>query len=310
MSAPAESLTESQVAALTPRPTGARALLEAMRPRQWTKNVFVFAGVVFAGRLFDRGALLRATAAFAIFCAAASSTYLINDVLDRAADVHHPTKRFRPIASGRLSSLAALGAALALGAGALLAAAMLSRALLAMLLGYLALTAAYSLFLKRVFIVDAIAVAFGFVLRAAAGAAVVPAEISPWLLTNTFQLALFISLGKRRHELVLLGDHARDHRSALSRYTVGLLDSWLTALAGATIVTYALYTQAPRTVQHFGTTGLIYTVPFVVYALFRYQWQVVRGARGGDPGGALLDPGLLVAIAGWALSAAWVIYMR
>ena len=291
--------------------TGPLALLEGMRPKQWTKNVFVLAGVVFAGRLLDRTSLLRAAAGFAVFCAAASSVYLLNDFVDRSADAHHPTKRLRPIASGRLSAAVALAAAVGLAALALYCSALLSRPFLSLLIGYLALTASYSLFLKRVFIVDAIAVAFGFVIRAAAGAAVVPAEISPWLLTCTFQLALFISLGKRRHELVLLGDEANAHRGALSQYTLGLLDSWLTALSGATIVTYALYTQAARTVQHFGTDNLIFTVPFVVYALFRYQQQVtVEGARGGDPGSALRDPALLASIAGWGLSAAFIIYAR
>src|SRR5262249_19576058 len=159
-------------------------------------------------------------------------------------------------------------------------------------LGYVALTAAYNALLKRLYIVDAMAVAAGFVLRAAAGAAVVPAEISPLLLLCTFQLALFIALGKRRHALELLGDRAPEPRSALSSYSFGLLDSWLTALQGATIVSYALYTQAERTVAHFHTTRLIYTVPFVVYALFRYQHLAVEEGKGGDPGSALLDPGL------------------
>ena len=291
--------------------TGALALLEGMRPKQWTKNVFVLAGVVFAGRLLDRVSLLRAAAGFALFCAAASAVYLVNDFVDRHTDAHHPTKRLRPIASGRLSPELALVAAAALAGLALYCSAVLSRPFLSLMIGYLLLTASYNFGLKRVFIVDAIAVAFGFVIRAAAGAAVIPAEISPWLLTCTFQLALFISLGKRRHELVLLGDEADAHRGALSQYTVGLLDSWLTALSGATIVTYALYTQAERTVQHFGTSNLIYTVPFVVYALFRYQQQVtVKGARGGDPGAALRDPALLLSILGWGLSAAFIIYSR
>ena len=200
------------------------ALLEGMRPRQWAKNVFVLAGVVFAGKLFDVPSVLRALAALAIFCAASSAAYLINDFADREADAHHPTKRQRPIASGRLSPALALGAAALLVLLALGGALAVSRGLFAFLLGYLALTAAYSLGLKHVFIVDAIAVAAGFVLRAAAGAAAIDADISPWLLSCTFQLALFLALGKRRHELTLLGDSAGSHRAALGDYTVGLLD--------------------------------------------------------------------------------------
>ena len=271
----------------------------------------MLAGVVFSGRLFEPRALLLTAAAFALFCAAASSTYLVNDVRDREADAHHPTKRARPIASGRLPVPLALAAAAGLAALAVGGALLFSRSLAFFLLAYLALTSSYSLGLKRVFIVDALLVAAGFVLRAAAGAAAIDAVISPWLLSCTFQLALFLALGKRRHELTLLGDTAGTHRAALGHYRVGMLDSWLTALTGATIVAYALYTQAPRTVENFKTTNLIYTVPFVVYALFRYQYLVMHDGQGGDPGSALLrDPGLLLTIGGWAATAAFVIYAR
>ena len=287
------------------------AILEGMRPRQWAKNVFVLAGVVFAGKLFELPLVLRALAAFALFCAASSAAYLVNDFADREADAHHPTKRRRPIASGRLSPALALSMAALLAAIAIGGALAVSRGLFAFVIGYFALTLAYNLLLKRIFIVDAIAVAAGFVLRAAAGAAAIDAVISPWLLSCSFSLALFLALGKRRHELTLLGDSAEAHRTALGDYTVALLDSWLTALTGATIVAYALYTQAPRTVEHFGTTNLIYTVPFVVYSLFRYQHRVVAEGKGGDPGAALLhDQGLILAIIGWAAAAAWVIYAR
>lgn len=288
------------------------ALLEAMRPRQWVKNVFVLAGIVFAGRLFDTDALLRTAAIFAVFCAAASSVYLVNDVADRAQDQHHPVKRLRAIASGRLSTGAALAAAAALGIAALGSAALLGRETLALTLGYLVSTLAYSLRLKQVFLLDVMIVASGFTLRAAVGAAAIGAEISPWLLCCSFLLALFLALGKRRAELGLLGQHAAaDHRRALSHYSLPLLDSWLTALSGATIVSYALYTQSARTIEHFGTSSLVYTVPFVIYALFRYQHLLVREGQGGDPGSVLVqDRGLWVALLGWATSAALIIYRR
>jgi 4-hydroxybenzoate polyprenyltransferase len=283
--------------------------LSAMRPRQWSKNVFVFAGIVFAGRLFEVRAELRALAAFAVFCAAASSVYLANDVADRASDAHHPVKRLRAVASGRLSPGAALAASAALAVAALAAAALLNRAMLAITLAYLVSSLAYTLGLKRVFLLDVMIVAAGFVLRAAAGAAVIEAEISPWLLVCSFLLALFLALGKRRAELVLLGEEAPDHRPALGHYTLPLVDSWLTALAGATIVSYAIYTQSPRTVEHFHTANLLYTVPFVIYALFRYQQQVVREEGGGDPGGLLVqDRSMWLALLGWAVTAAVVIY--
>jgi 4-hydroxybenzoate polyprenyltransferase len=285
------------------------ALLEAMRPRQWSKNVFVFAGIVFAGRLFEMRAELRVLAVFAVFCAAASAVYLMNDVADRDSDAHHPQKRMRAVASGRLSSRAAVVASVLLTLVALAGAAALNLRTLAITAGYLGSTFAYSFGLKRVYLLDVMIVAAGFVLRAAVGAAAIDAEISPWLLVCSFLLALFLALGKRRAELVLLGEEAANHRAALGSYSLPLVDSWLTALSGAAIVSYALYTQSPRTVEHFGTTNLLYTVPFVIYALFRYQHHVVRQDAGGDPGSLLLqDRGLWLSLTGWALTAALVIY--
>ena len=284
-------------------------LLEAMRPRQWSKNVFVLAGIVFAGRLFEARAELRVLACFALFCAASSAVYLANDVADRAIDAHHPLKRTRPIASGRLSPALAIAASAVLMLVALAGTALLNRATLAVTAAYLASTLAYSLGLKRAFLLDVMIVAAGFVLRAVAGASCIEAELSPWLLVCSFLLALFLALGKRRAELVLLGQNATDHRVALGSYSLPLVDSWLTALAGASIVSYALYTQSPRTVEHFGTTNLLYTVPFVIYALFRYQHHVVRQDAGGDPGSLLLqDPGLWISLLAWAITAAVVIY--
>jgi 4-hydroxybenzoate polyprenyltransferase len=285
------------------------ALLEALRPKQWTKNVFVLAAWIFAGRLFDPVATGRTFAAVLIFCAVASAVYLVNDVFDREQDRLHPKKRLRPIASGRVSVPAALVAAGVLCLAALYGAFLLSPATLAMVGCYLAISAGYNFGLKRQFILDAMIVAAGFVLRATTGAAAIGAEISPWLLCCTFLLALYLALGKRRHELALLGEGARGHRDALAHYSLPMLDSWLTALGGATIVCYALYTQAPRTVEHFATTELIYTLPFVIYGLFRYQHLVVREGVGGDPGSVVLrDRGLLVTIIGYALAAAVIIY--
>ena len=284
-------------------------LLEAMRPRQWSKNVFVFAGIIFAGRLFERSAQLRVLACFAVFCAASSAVYLANDVADRSLDGQHPGKRQRPVASGRLPPKSALAASIVLAAAALAAAALLNVATLALTAAYLVSTVAYSAGLKRVFLVDVMIVAAGFVLRAAVGAACIDAEISPWLLVCSFLLALFLALGKRRAELVLLGGAATAHRPALGGYSLPLLDSWLTALSAAAIVSYALYTQSPRTVEHFGTTNLLYTVPFVIYALFRYQHHLVRQDAGGDPGMLLFqDRALWLALLGWGVTAAAVIY--
>jgi len=285
------------------------ALIESARPKQWVKNVFVLAGLVFGGQLFDPGACVRASVCFLLFCAASSAVYLVNDVFDKASDAHHPVKRLRPIASGRLPVPVAAAAAFFLAATALGGSLLLSGPVFTAVALYLAMTAAYTTGLKRVFILDVLIVAAGFVLRAVAGAAAVRAEISPWLVRCTFLLALFLALGKRRNELVLLGDAARQHRPNLGSYSVGLLDSWLTAVSGATIVCYALYTQSSRTVEHFHTTNLLYTVPFVVYALFRYQHLVLRENGGGDPGSSLLrDRGMKIAIGAWAAVAAFIVY--
>jgi 4-hydroxybenzoate polyprenyltransferase len=306
---PALAMNQPASAATGSKRRGALALLEAMRPKQWTKNVFVFAGVTFAGRLLDLHALVTAAVCFFAFCAAASAVYLLNDVADRDADAHHPKKRERPIASGRLPVPLAAGAAVALAAAGLALAWSCSLGAAQLLLTYLAISFAYSARLKRVFLLDGLIVAVGFVLRAAAGAAAVSAEISPWLLCCTFLLALFLVLGKRRQELQLLGTRADQHRSSLSRYTAPLVDGWLSSLAGATIVAYALYTQSPRTVEHFRTTNLVFTVPFVVYALFRYQAMVVNEDSGGDPTSAVLkDRGILLAIFGWSVTVAAIIY--
>jgi len=296
-------------AAAGPPPRGLLALAEAVRPRQWSKNVFVFAGVIFAGRLLEPRALLGAALAFVAFCAAASAVYLVNDLADREADAHHPLKRRRAIASGRLAAPAAIASAVVLGCGGLALSLALSRSTAGLVGSYLLLSLAYSARLKRVFLLDALIVAAGFVLRAAAGAAAVHAEISPWLLCCTFLLALFLVLGKRRRELQLLGDGADRHRGSLSRYTAPLVDGWLNALSGATIVAYALYTQSPRTVEHFRTTDLVFTVPFVVYALFRYQALVVEEGGGGDPTTAVLtDRGILAAVIGWSAAVGLIIY--
>jgi len=209
----------------------APALLEAMRPKQWVKNVFVLAGLVFAGQLFDSTARTRASVCFLLFCSASSAVYLMNDIFDRSNDLHHPIKRLRAIPSGRLPVPAAAAFALLLAAGAIAGSFALSRVTFLIVMIYLASSAGYTSGLKRIFILDVLIVASGFVLRAAAGAAAVGAEISPWLICCTFLLALYLALGKRRHELTLLGESARQHRDNLGSYSVPLLDSWLTALS-------------------------------------------------------------------------------
>src|SRR5690349_10638651 len=202
-------------------------LIEALRPKHWSKNVLVFAGIIFAGRLFEPRALLEACVAFLAFCAAASATYLVNDLADAKRDALHPQKRERPIASGRLSRSTAVSAAVALFAASAALAAWLKMPFAAHLLIYVLLTTSYTFVLKKVAIVDTLALASGFVVRATAGAAAIHAEISPWLLCCSFLLSLFFALGKRRNELSTLGPTADGHRGALAQYSVLTLDGWL-----------------------------------------------------------------------------------
>jgi 4-hydroxybenzoate polyprenyltransferase len=235
--------------------------LEAMRPRQWTKNAFVLAGVVFAGELLDPGSVTRALVAFTAFCLASGATYLLNDVRDAEGDRRNPRTAGRPIARGALDPQVALVVAAAAALGALALAATLNLATVGAVLGYLALQVAYSAALKRLLLVDAMAVAAGFVLRAFAGGTAIEVAVSPWLLLCTGGLALFLAFVKRRGELVGVGSGCRP---ALEGYTLTMLDQLIGIVAPATVVVYAIYT-----VLGAATDAMALTVPFVVYGLFR-----------------------------------------
>ncbi|HSK08292.1 MAG TPA: decaprenyl-phosphate phosphoribosyltransferase, partial [Vicinamibacterales bacterium] len=221
-------------------------LLVSLRPQQWTKNLVVFAGVLFGQQLFDPRALGLAIAAFAIFCVLSGVVYLLNDVADRAADRRHPLKSRRPIASGALPARVALLAAAALGVAALTAAFRLGTAFGAVSLSYVALLGAYSGRLKHVVIIDVLTIAIGFVLRAVAGAVVVGVPISQWLLVCTVLLALFLALSKRRHEIVLLAGDATGHRRILGEYTPYLLDQMIGVVTASTLIAYIVYTLSPE----------------------------------------------------------------
>ncbi len=286
------------------------ALLASMRPGQWTKNLFVFAGVVFSQSLGEGFLLLRAAGAFAIFCLLSGSGYLINDLRDMREDRAHPRKRTRPLASGRLTprqawTTAAVTASVAVGVSFSLGAAFGWIAL-----SYFLLTVAYSLVLKHLVILDVMAVALGFVLRAAAGGAVIGVNVSSWLIICTVLLALFLVLGKRRHELLSLGETAGQHRSVLSEYSPGLLDQMMSVVTASTVVTYALYTMSPRTVAEFGTSGLKYTIPFVLYGIFRYLYLVHRKRDGGRPEMILItDRPLLASVTLWLAAVIVIVYL-
>ena len=282
------------------RRSPAAAALVAMRPRQWTKNLLLFAGIIFAAKLGDPARWVAAVTAFVAYCAASSAAYLVNDVRDAESDRLHPVKRSRPIARGELSPRAALVLAGALALAALALAGALGPPSLACLAAFVALQAAYSLGLKTFELVDVLAIAGLFVLRASAGAIAVDVRISEWLLLCTFLLALFVALGKRRAELGLDGVHARP---ALDGYSVALVDQLLAIVAAATIAAYTGYALAAH-----DTRWLVATVPLVVYGLFRYLLLLHRRGLGEEPETLLVeDLPLLVTVAVWAAACAVIL---
>ena len=287
----------------------ALALVHALRPGQWTKNLLVFAPLLFAIKLFDARALLLATAGFAIFCALSSVVYLINDVMDRDGDRTHPHKRHRPIASGDLSVGGAVVAALVLGGLGVGSAFLLGWPFGVIASLYVTLQTLYSLALKHIVIIDALTLAIGFLLRAVAGAVVIDVEISHWLLVCTILLALFIALAKRRHELVLLADGASSHRPILGEYSAYLLDQMIGVVTASTLIAYIFYTISPETEQKFGTSWLGLTIPFPLYGIFRYLYLVHRREGGGSPSDMLLnDRPLLACVTLWVIAVVLIVY--
>jgi 4-hydroxybenzoate polyprenyltransferase len=285
------------------------AVLVSLRPRQWVKNLFVFAGLIFSQRLFTPAAW-TAAAAFVLFCALSGAMYLLNDVADRDKDRLHPRKRGRPIAAGRLSVATAVTVAVMLIVASLAIGTWLSRGFAGAALAYVALLVAYSVWLKHVVIVDVLVVASGFVLRAAAGALAIDVEISGWLLICTILIALFLALGKRRHEYLTLEAEAARHRPILAEYSAALLDQMIAVVTASTVTAYALYTMSPETVAKFHTHLLPATLPFVLYGIFRYLYLLYRRQLGGSPSELFLnDRALLLNTLGWMLAVIVIIYL-
>jgi 4-hydroxybenzoate polyprenyltransferase len=302
------AFTEASPAGEASSRSAASNLLISLRPQQWTKNLIVFGGLLFGRQLLDSGSVLKAGAAFAVFCALSGVVYLINDVADRERDRQHPFKRHRPVASGALSPSTALGAAAVLAIAATGAAVTLGARFAVIAVTYVILQVLYSAWLKHLVIIDVLTLAFGFVLRAVAGAVVINVEISHWLLTCTMLLALFLALSKRRHELILLAEGATSHRRILQEYTPYLLDQMIGVVTASTLMAYIFYTISPETTQKFGPyLGL--TVPFPIYGIFRYLYLVHQKEGGGSPSEMLLtDKPLLACVALWAITVAVVIY--
>jgi 4-hydroxybenzoate polyprenyltransferase len=284
-------------------------LLVSLRPGQWTKNLVVFAGILFGRRLFDRTALADALAAFAVFCALSGVVYVVNDLIDRDSDRQHPLKASRPIASGAVSASLAAIMAIVLGTAGLGAAYAIGPGFAAVAAAYVVLQILYSTWLKHIVILDVLTIAIGFVVRAVAGAVAVHVEISHWLLVCTILLALFIALAKRRHEIVLLAGAATTHRPILGEYSPYLLDQMIGVVTASTLISYVFYTISPETQAKFGTPWLGLTTPFPLYGIFRYLYLVHQREGGGSPADLLLtDRPLLACVALWALAVALIIY--
>ena len=280
-----------------------RAAIVAMRPRQWSKNLLVFAGLVFAAKLGDPLRWLEACVCFVAYCAISSAAYLANDVRDRHDDRLHPVKRSRPIARGELSARTALIIASALAVAAPLLVAPLGVGSVLLVLAFAALQAGYTLRLKHVVLLDVLTISALFVIRAAAGAEAVDVRISPWLLLCTALLALFLALAKRRGELVLVGAGGTPGRPVLDGYSLELVDQLTGIVASGTVIAYAIYTV---TAGH--SRALLATVPFVVFGVFRYLLLMHRYDVGEEPEQVLLkDVPILLAVAGWIVTAAAIL---
>lgn len=287
-------------------------LIRLMRPRQWTKNAIVYAGIVFDGQLFVLDSFLRVTATFILLCLAASTIYIVNDIADIERDRQHPRKKLRPLPSGQVSvPLARITAVLLLVvtiAGSLL----LSSWLAVFVILYLVIHIAYSFVLKHIVLVDVFAITVGYVLRVAAGVVVVGvANFSPWLYVSTAFLALFLAIGKRRQEYLQLGEErAKIARPIFENYNLPLLDDMLRLVMTGILITYTLYTIETRTAQIGGTNLALLTVPFVLYGIFRYLYLMHVKGEGSAPDEVLLrDRPLLLSILLWGLTFIVILYL-
>jgi 4-hydroxybenzoate polyprenyltransferase len=287
------------------------SLIIEIRPREWVKNLLVLAPLLFSQKIFVIPAVGQASAAFILFCLISSSVYLLNDLADCQQDRLHPQKCRRPIAAGELGQGTALGALLVLLLVALGGGMMFSKAFALVLLLYWLINLLYSAWLKHQVILDVFTVASGFVLRAVGGAVAIQVEMSQWLLICTTLLALFMGFSKRRHELLLLQGDASNHRQVLGEYNPRFLDMMIAIVTASTVMSYTLYTVSEETVNKFHTRGLILTLPFVLYGIFRYLYLVYSKDQGGNPTQNLAsDKPMVLNFLLWALLAGTILYWQ
>ncbi|GMA97552.1 decaprenyl-phosphate phosphoribosyltransferase [Pelosinus sp. IPA-1] len=286
--------------------SGSKALpyLMVLRPKQWTKNLLVFAALIFSIKTVNIHMLLKAVVGFALFCIVSSCVYIINDYMDREADSRHPEKKYRPIASGRLDPIRALVFGSTLLCCALGMAYLLDPWFSLLLFGYFMINVAYSIKLKQVVIVDIMVIAFGFVLRAIGGGLVIDVSFTPWFLICTMLLALFLAISKRRHELYLLSENKGEHRKVLEQYSPELLNQLNSIVTTAAIMSYSLFTfTSGHTIQ------LMWTIPLVMYGIFRYLYLIHMKGKGGRPEKVLVEDGhILATVSLFAIMVASILY--
>lgn len=280
-----------------------------MRPKQWPKNGFVFVALIFDGKLLDWSSVWPTLLAFSLLCLMSSAVYIMNDLVDIESDREHPTKRKRPLPAGQLSPMAATIAAIIFAIGSLLVALWLAVPFALILLAYLVIQIAYTFWLKHMVLVDVSIVSAGFILRIAAGVTVIAVQrFSPWLYLFGGFLALFMALGKRRHELKLLGDNAGNHRAILDEYNLDLIDKLLGIVTTSAIVSYSLYTFLAEGVPE--NHAMMLTIPFVLYGMFRYLYLIHVRQEGGAPEEILLkDRPLQIALFLWGLVVFLALYI-
>jgi len=290
-------------------------MMVSMRPQQWTKNLVLFAGIVFSQRFLEPELIILSITGAIVFCLLSGSVYILNDVFDRRRDREHPSKNRRPIASGLLSAKGSSVFALVLAAVMLAVSWRINMEFFVLALVFFVLNIAYSVLLRGIVILDVITISFSFLIRAAAGVAVLHSaapdvELSPWLLVCTFFLSIFLAICKRRNEICAL-ESAENHRSALRDYSVRLLDQLVVLSATAALLSYTIYSVWPNTVEKFGTTDLIYTIPFVLFGIMRYLFLVYKRDQGGDPSGVLImDKAILIDVFLWFVATVLIIVRR
>lgn len=285
-------------------------VIKGVRVQQWIKNFFVFAPLIFSQNVFNVPLLVKTIFAFILFCVLSGAAYILNDIRDLEEDKLHPVKSKRPLASGKLKKAHALYALGFLVLSGLVGAFLLNIYFFFALLVYFVLQIAYSSWLKHVVIIDVFLIAIGYLIRVIAGGLAIEVQLSPWLFICTILIALFLALSKRRHELILLDKSAETHRPILKEYTPQLLDQMIAVVTASTVISYSLYTVSSETVAKFGTSNLLFTVPFVLYGIFRYLYLVHQKDEGGSPEALIIkDKPLLVDLFLWIATAMLILYI-